>query len=75
VPYTGAQLGAALVGLERYDEAEPLLLAGWKAIGDDPRMWAVNKLLILDNLVALYTARGDEAAVALYRDKADALRR
>ncbi len=75
VAYTGAQLGGALVGLERYDDAEPLLLAGWKAIGDDPRMWAVNKLFILDNLVALYTARGDEASVALYRDKADVLRR
>jgi len=75
VPYTGAQLGAALVGLENYDEAEPLLLAGWKAIGDDPKMWAVNKLLILDNLVALYSARGDAASVALYREKAALLGR
>ncbi len=73
--YTGAQLGAVLVGQKKYDEAEPLLLAGWKAIGDNPRMWAVNKLLILDNLIELYAARGDEASAALYREKAAVLRK
>ncbi len=73
--YTGAQLGAALAGLGKLDEAEPLLLAGWKAIGDDPRFWAVNKLFLLDHLVALYVAKGDEASASTYRAKAEALRK
>jgi len=72
--YTGAQLGAALVGQERLDEAEPLLLAAWKAIGEDPRVWAVNKLLILDNLITLHLARGDEAGAQTWREKAALLR-
>ncbi len=75
VAYTGAQLGAVLVRQERFDEAEPLLLAGWKAIGENPRMWAVNKLLILDHLILLYEARGDEASAQLYREKAAKLRK
>jgi len=73
--YTRAQVGAAVLGLGRIDEAEPLLLGGWKAIGENPKYWVVNKLFLLDNLVKLYTERGDEASVALYRDKADALRK
>ncbi len=75
VAYTGGQLGAALLGQGRFDEAEPLLLAGWKAIGENPKMWAVNKLFLLDHLVELYEQRGDADSAALYRTKADALRR
>ena len=73
--YTGAQLGIALTGQGRLDEAEPLLLAGWKAIGEDPKFWAVNKLVILDGLVELHTARGDADQAAVYRERADALRK
>lgn len=73
--YMRAQLGAALVGQARYDEAEPLLLDGWTAIGDNPQMWAVNKLFILDHLIALYDARGDADSATRYRERAEALRR
>jgi len=73
--YTRAQLGAALAGMGRLDEAEPLLLNGWTAIGEDPKFWAVNKLFLLDHLVKLYTARGDEASVTKYREKAELVRK
>jgi len=75
IAYTGAQVGAALLGQGRVDEAEPLLLAGWAAIGEDPKFWAVNKLFLLDHLVLLYEARGDEERAATYRAKAAALRK
>ena len=75
IAYTGAQLGVALVGQGRYEEAEPLLLAGWKAIGEDSRYWAVNKLLILDGLIALATALEDEEGAREWSAKAAALRK
>ncbi|MBI5363862.1 MAG: serine/threonine protein kinase [Planctomycetes bacterium] len=75
VAYTGAQLGIALTGLGRMDEAEPLLLAGWAAIGENPKFWAVNKLVILDGLIVLYTLRGDTDSADAYREKAAALRK
>jgi serine/threonine protein kinase len=72
--YLGALQGAALAGLGRYEEAEPLLLEGWRVMGPDERLWTVNKLAVLDALVAFYLAVEDPEQADVYRELAAALR-
>ena len=72
--YLGALQGAALAGLGRYEEAEPLLLEGWRVMSPDERLWAVNKLAVLDALVAFYVAVEDEQQANVYRELAAPLR-
>ena len=55
-------------------EAEELLLAGWKAMGERKDLFAENKLFLLDHLVRLYVTLGDEDAAERYRVLAAGLR-
>jgi tetratricopeptide (TPR) repeat protein len=72
--YLGAMLGAACTGQGRYEVAEPLLLEGWRIVGSDERLWAINKLDVLDGLVAFYVAIEDEEQADVYRELARPLR-
>jgi hypothetical protein len=39
IAYTKAQLGAAIAGAGRYEEAEPILLEGWESLAGDDTLW------------------------------------
>jgi hypothetical protein len=64
-------LGAALVGLRRYQEAEPLLLDAERVLkhiaGPQGREARANLL----HLASLYDGLGDPARASIYRSRAD----
>jgi tetratricopeptide (TPR) repeat protein len=72
--YLAAQLGATLITQGRTQEAEELLLAGWKAMESRTDLFPENKLLVLDSLVRLYVTLGDEESAERYRVLAAGLR-
>lgn len=65
--YLKAQLGAVLLAEGNIEEAQPLLLAGWEAIGNRPDIFVENKLTLLTPLTKLATALGDTEGAERYR--------
>jgi hypothetical protein len=59
--------GAALVGLRRYDDAEPLLQASYQALEEGGGARVVHRRDALVHLVALYDAWGREQQAGKYR--------
>lgn len=57
-------LGATLVGQGRYEEAEPILLAGYETLMNDPETNPQRKREVVERLVELYDGwgRGEDAA-------------
>jgi hypothetical protein len=47
-------LGAAVLGLKRYSEAEPLIVEGYDGLKDDPAVSPDRKRRALDRVVELY---------------------
>jgi serine/threonine protein kinase/tetratricopeptide (TPR) repeat protein len=61
-------LGLCLLGLRRFDEAEPLLLASYASLDAQPRASRARREA-LQRLVALYGARGETEKAAAYRGR------
>jgi serine/threonine protein kinase len=68
---TKSMLGGALLGQKKYDEAEPLLLDGFRGMKEReaaiPPRAATRLPQAAQRLVDLYTARGDDAKTAEWR--------
>lgn len=64
VSYSKVQLGAAIAGAGRFEEAEPLMLDGWQSISADEELWPRTKELAADWIAELYEAweKPDETA-------------
>ena len=73
---TRSMLGGVLLGQEKIDEAEPLLLGGYQGLKDReatiPPQAKVRVQEALERLVKLYEAKGDEAKAAAWRARLDA---
>ncbi len=74
---TKSMLGGALLGQNKLDEAEPLLLAGYRGLKDrEATIPPQGKVLripeALERLVKLYEAKGNEAEAATWRGKLEA---
>jgi hypothetical protein len=72
--HTRSVLGAALLGQAKYDEAEPLLLAGYEGMKQrEPKIPAASKVGLLieaaERLVRLYDARGQKDATEAWRKR------
>lgn len=72
---TEAMLGAALLGQQRYAEAEPLLLAGYEGMvrhqSELPSTADIGLTEALDRLIELYTAMGQSERQQFYRSLRD----
>ena len=58
-----------LTRLERFEEAEPLLLNSYRAIADQPYVSATRKRESLERIVTLYEAWGKAELVERWRDQ------
>lgn len=68
-------LASALYMRRRYGAAEPLYLQALARLEGQPRIASSRRLLVLDNLVALYLTLGRSDRAAHYRRQGRALRR
>jgi len=66
---TKSALGGALVGLGRFDEAEPLLLEGFQGLVDAPDAWPARKREALTRIILLYEEWNKPAQAAQWRAK------
>jgi serine/threonine protein kinase len=64
-------LGASLIPLARYDEAEPLLLAGYETMKSVPSIPQREKERVRANIVALYQAWGKPEKASQWTAQAD----
>jgi tetratricopeptide (TPR) repeat protein/tRNA A-37 threonylcarbamoyl transferase component Bud32 len=75
---TKSQLGAALLGQQRFDEAKPLLLDGYRGLKEReatiPAEAAVRIPEALERLVRFYEATGEPTEAAAWRAELDAER-
>ena len=62
-------LGAALAGLRRFDEAEPLLIAGYEGLRDVPVAPATHVRASVERLVTFYVASGRADQAAVWRSR------
>jgi hypothetical protein len=76
--HTQLLLGSSLLGQQRYADAEPLLLAGYKGLDQRRAQVPVQDqgllLAALERLVQLYEATGHEEQAAAWRTRLDAAR-
>lgn len=62
-------LSECLIALERYDEAEPLLLAGYAAMKNNPRVSGERKRRMLQEITELYEVLNKQDKAAKWRSK------
>jgi serine/threonine protein kinase len=67
-------LGATYVGLGRYGEAEPLLLAADRDLSGVPDVWITEKRAVLTHLIALYEKWGKPDQAVKYRVRLDQMK-
>jgi tetratricopeptide (TPR) repeat protein len=68
------QLGAALTGEGRYEEAEPILLDGWQTLSTNEALWLETKTDALACIVHLYEVWEKPDEAAYWREIAQAIR-
>jgi tetratricopeptide (TPR) repeat protein len=61
-------VGAALLGLQRYDEAEPLLRESYELLNDNPRVSPADVEAVLERLIILCDATDRTDRAATYRE-------
>jgi len=70
VQFVRIQLGAALAGEDRFDEAEPLMVENAKAVIANPNLWAESKVLAAGWVADLYAAWKKPDEEKKWRDEA-----
>ncbi len=72
IPNTESNLGAALAGQRRFEEAEPLLVDAYETLRDHARASPARRRQALERVVALYEAWGKPDRAAEWRSRLDA---
>ena len=72
-PDVQSALGAALAGLRRFDEAEPLLVAGYEGLRDSPVAPPAHLRAAVERLVSFYGASGRPEQAMVWRTRLDGL--
>ena len=72
-PDVQSALGAALAGLRRFDEAEPLLVAGYEGLRDLPVAPPAHLRVSIERLVSFYVASGRAEQAMVWRTRLNGL--